>query len=343
MPLDPNARCTVCIPTYNQSVYLRAAVRSVAEQTAPVRLLVSNDASPDDTAEVIAELQRSFELQRTTQGAFEGVNHTVNRGISGHLQWMLREAQTPFILRLDSDDLLHPGYVERLSELLDRYPQAGYAHCAIQEIDSAGGPLQQRRLGRVEAFQDAETSLKKSVQGYQVTANVLLFRREALASVNFGAGSAGVDFVEDYDLSVRLADAGWGNVYAGEVLASYRMWSGDSRPVVGRKLKEIQGLTQIFSGSLREAFNRRGWPLAPLQRRRAQRALACADVLDRGEFRAGEREEMTAALLALGGRASLHRVFGTGTGALAMRRALAARDAARLGTKRWIKQTVFRR
>ena len=50
MPLDDTALCTVCIPTYNQSEYLRKAIKSVALQTAPVRLLVSNDASPDDTA-----------------------------------------------------------------------------------------------------------------------------------------------------------------------------------------------------------------------------------------------------------------------------------------------------
>lgn len=335
MPLDENASCTVCIPTYNQASYLRAAVRSVAEQTAPVRLLVSNDASPDETAEVLAELQRTYR--------FEAVNHPVNRGISGHLQWMLRQPTTPFLMRLDSDDLLHPEYVATLSALLDAYPKAGYAHCAIQEMDGEGKPLHQRRLARTQVYRDADTTLRQSVGGYQVAANLLLFRREALAAVDFGAGSAKLDFVEDYDLSVRLADAGWGNVYAKEVLASYRMWRGDSRPVVKRKLTEVRGLAQIFAGSLTEGFARRGWNLAPLRRRRVQLAVANANVLDRATFDPGEREQMMAALLQLGEAPSLRLLFGAGAGASLIRRTLATGEEARLSAKRVLKQRMFRR
>lgn len=334
MPLDENARCTVCIPTYNQSRYLIEAVKSVAEQTAPVRLIVSNDASPDDTAAVLAELQQQYR--------FEAVNHTVNRGISGNLQWLLRRAETPLIMRLDSDDRLYPGYVAQLSVLMDRYPQAGYAHCAIQEIDAHGSFLKQRRLARSEEYQDAEYTLKRLVYGYQVTANLLMFRRDALAAVDFGAGSAKVDFVEDYDMSVRLADAGWGNVYSSELLGYYRMWSGASRPVVGRKLKEVRGLSQIFSGSLAEAFRRRGWSLAPLRQRRRKLALANADVLDRAEFAPGERESIVEALVALGGSPGLEWAFGDGLLPQAVRRMLALKAAMQQAGKRRIKQILFR-
>jgi cellulose synthase/poly-beta-1,6-N-acetylglucosamine synthase-like glycosyltransferase len=288
MPLSRRACCTVCIPTYNQSKYLQAAVESIAAQTAPVALLVSNDASPDDTAEVIARLTR--------QHTFDAVNHTVNRGISQHLQWLLRQPQTQYIMRLDSDDLLYPEYIATLTALLDRHPSAGYAHCAIQEIDAAGGHRGLRLLARTHEFEDAETALRRSVGGYQVSANVIVFRREALESVNFGGGAENLNFVEDFDLSVRLADAGWGNVYSPQVLAAYRVHEGAERPRVDRKLKEVRGLTTIFSGSLTTAFARRGWDLATLRDRRRQLALDHADILDNGSFAPGERDAMQRAL-----------------------------------------------
>jgi glycosyltransferase involved in cell wall biosynthesis len=335
VPLDQNAQCTVCIPTYNQSRYLREAVISVAAQTAPVRLLVSNDASPDDTRQVIEELQQQY--------SFDAFHHPTNLGISANLQWLLRQPATPFIMRLDSDDLLHPGYIQELSALLERFPEAGYAHCAVREINGEGRTLGERRLARLHPFQDGTASLRASIAGYQVAANILLFRREALQSVNFGAGSAKVNFVEDYDLSIRLADAEWGNVYSGNVLASYRMWSGSSRPVADRKLTEVRGLAHIYAGSLSTAFARRRWSFAPVKRRRILAALQNSEILDRATFAPGQRQEMVDALLALAGMPSLKWIFAETLAARTLRRSLHASGECRLAAKRVVKSIVFRR
>jgi hypothetical protein len=310
-------------------------VKSVAEQTAPVRLLVSNDASPDDTEEVIRELQQQYR--------FDAMHHGQNLGISANLQWLLRQPGTPLIMRLDSDDLLEPEYIRELSELLARFPKAGYAHCAVTEIDGEGRKIGERRLARVQEFQDDTAALRASIKGYQVAANILLFRRDALASVDFGAGSAKLNFVEDYDLSIRLADAGWGNVYSGKVLASYRMWSGSSRPVAGRKLTEVRGVAEIFSGSLSTAFARRGWSLGPVRRRRRKLALLNSEILDRAEFAPGQREEMVVALRQLGDSQMLRWWLGDGIAVRTVRRTATAVTESKLAAKRWIKRVLFRR
>lgn len=310
-------------------------MKSVAEQSAPVRLLVSNDASPDDTEQVINELQKQYK--------FDAFHHRTNLGISANLQWLLRQPTTPLIMRLDSDDLLHPDYIQELSTLLARFPKAGYAHCAVTEIDGEGRRLGERRLARTNEYQDDTASLRASINGYQVAANILLFRRDALQSVNFGAGSAKLNFVEDYDLSIRLADAAWGNVYSGKVLASYRMWSGSSRPVADRKLTEVRGLTQIFSDSLTTAFERRGWSLAPLRRRRIEVAVLNSEILDRAQFDPGQREEMVDALQQLGGSQSFKWFFGESWASRTIRRTAYAVNESKLAIKRWIKSVLFRR
>src|ERR1035437_8407143 len=99
--------------------------------------------------------------------------------------------------------------------LLEAHPRAGYAHGAVQELEKNDRALRIRRLARHSAFQDADDSLRGLTAGFRITANILTFRREALEAVDFLDPS--LRFADDWDLGVRLADGGWGNVYATEV------------------------------------------------------------------------------------------------------------------------------
>ena len=265
-------RTTICIPTYNQSQYVLEAISSALAQTSPVEVYVSNDGSTDDTAAVLAagDLNESVKI----------INHSVNRGIGQNVKWLLQQPTTELIARLDSDDRLNSSYVDALSKLLDRYPKAGYAHCAVEEIDDAGRPGRIRRLARKSGYEDAESSLRNMVLGYKVAANIILFRREALVSADFGAET--LNFAEDYDLCVRIANAGWGNVYSEQVHASYRVWGAPSRQSVLRKISEIQGLCQVYSVSLEQAFLKRDWSVRALKWRRVELALAHSAYFDNG-------------------------------------------------------------
>jgi cellulose synthase/poly-beta-1,6-N-acetylglucosamine synthase-like glycosyltransferase len=211
----------------------------------------------------------------------------------------LQQPKTEFIARLDSDDRLCPTYIEELLALLDAYPQAGYAHCSVQEIDDEGREGNIRRLARKSEYEDADSSLRSMVRGYKIAANILLFRRKALEDACFG--SSAINFAEDYDLCIRIADAGWGNVYCDRVLASYRVWSNSNRRSVARKVSEIQGLHHIFSTSLRDAFHKRGFSSGVLARRRLELALQHSSYLDSETITNSERSLLCAELARLAG------------------------------------------
>ncbi|HTF64155.1 MAG TPA: glycosyltransferase family 2 protein [Edaphobacter sp.] len=264
------SRVTVCIPTYNQSRYVLEAISSAVKQTVPVKVLVSNDGSSDDTALVLANAGLGENVTV--------VNHPKNVGIGKHVNWVLKQPETDLIVRLDSDDILYPAYVAELTALMDRWPKAGYAHCTIQEIDEEGISRKIRRLARGSGYEDAESSLRAMVRGYRVAANIILFRKEALLSAGFG--NPQLNFAEDYDLCVRIADAGWGNVYADQVLAGYRVWRAPNRQSVARKTSEIAGLQSVFCDSLTGAYSKRNWGLSPLKRRRFELALGHSQYLD---------------------------------------------------------------
>ncbi len=287
----------ICIPTYNQSTYLAESVRSACAQTHPVEVWLSDDASTDSTSTVIADLEREFAHLR----AFRQER---NLGMSGNPRWIVSRPRTNYIVKLDSDDRLHTDYVTRLVALLQEHPNAGYGHCAVRQIDGRGTVTRERRLLRPSGYEMPDDALRAAVRGYRVAANICIFRREAMEQVDFYR--ADMNFCDDWDLSVRLADAGWGNVYCDALLADYRVWdAGNVR--ARRKLAEIEGCARVFDHSLLPAFARRGWGTVPLRERRKHLALAHAMVLDAPAFSPDDRKEMVQALQHLGDSPRLRR------------------------------------
>ena len=187
------------------------------------------------------------------------VNQPVNIGMVPNTDAVLRLATGDFIVKLDSDDYLHPNYIETLGNLLLKFPEAGYAHAAVQEIDEQGHLKRRRTLARNTGFYSAQKGLKDAIYGYQVAANIIMFRRSALAEV--GYITARTNFAEDYYLSAVLAAAGFGNVYSIAILSSYRVWNDAGMVRQKRKLAEITALRQVFDEVLEPAYKKRNWVL----------------------------------------------------------------------------------
>src|SRR5437899_3312632 len=110
------SRVDVIIPCYKYGCYLRQCVESLLTQSmADMRILVMDDASPDNTAEVAAELVRQdnrVEVRRhaTNQGHIA----TYNEG----LEWV----KADYVLLISADDALTPGALRRAVRLMDTHP-----------------------------------------------------------------------------------------------------------------------------------------------------------------------------------------------------------------------------
>lgn len=318
----------ICVPTYNQAPYLAHAVRSACAQTyrdsagrAP-EIWISDDASTDETSAVMAQLQAEFPQLKTFRQEH-------NLGMSGNPRWVVQQPRTRYIVKLDSDDILHPDYVRELVKLLQAQPRAGYGHVAVEQIDEAGAVTRVRRLQRVSGFVGADEALRAAVRGYRVAANICIFRRKALESVNFL--KTDMAFCDDWDLSVRLADAGWGNVYCERILAQYRVWEDAEQVRPRRKLDEVEGNIRVFNESLAPAFARRGWDDAPIGAQRRAGALQHASVLDSPLFTPAQRQKLARLLRQLGDGPRLRvrlRAMRAGYGPL-LRWQIKAKDSAR--------------
>jgi glycosyltransferase involved in cell wall biosynthesis len=283
----------ICIPTFNQADYLPAAVESALAQRydGQLEVWVGDDASTDVTPAVLARLGDAHPQLRVCR-------QPRNVGIAVNVTSLLRRPRTELIVRLDSDDELEPGFLAALVPAMVAEGAAGYGHSAVIEIDAAGAAGAERRLARASGFQPAEAALRGALSGYRTVANVLIFRRAALEQLDFYEGRP--EFVEDYDLAVRMADAGYGNVYIDESLARYRVWEDDAGTRSRRKPAQLAGYIRIFEEAIEPAWRRRGWSLRPVRRRR--RALAahhCAHCFG-PQYSAGERRRLVELLRRLG-------------------------------------------
>ncbi|MGN6753542.1 MAG: glycosyltransferase family 2 protein, partial [Intrasporangium sp.] len=115
---------SVVIPCYRYGHFLEAAVSSVLDdqEGVDVRVLIIDDASPDDSALVaraIAERRPEVEV----------IVHEVNRGnIATYNEGLLEWADGDYTLLLSADDRATPGALRRARDLLDAHPEVGFVY-----------------------------------------------------------------------------------------------------------------------------------------------------------------------------------------------------------------------
>lgn len=115
----------VVIPCYNYGEYLRVCVNSaLSQEDVDVRVLIIDDCSSDNTAEIGQELAAAdsrVELRR----------HTVNMGhIATYNEGVIDWSSGRYVVLLSADDLLAPGALGRAIQIMDEDQSVGlvYGH-----------------------------------------------------------------------------------------------------------------------------------------------------------------------------------------------------------------------
>ncbi len=113
-------RVDVAVPCYRYAHFLKECVASILSQPGvEVRVCIIDDASPDDTPAVAAELAASDDRVTVRRhGSNRGHIVTYNEG----LDW----ATGDYLLLLSADDVLVPGALTRAVRVLEAYPQVSF-------------------------------------------------------------------------------------------------------------------------------------------------------------------------------------------------------------------------
>lgn len=114
----PDAPVTVVIPCFRCTKTIRRAVISVTNQTRkPVEIVMVDDASPDDTLNVLYELQREF------PSWIKIIPSPKNLGPASARNAGWDVATQPFIAFLDADDAWHPKKIEIQYHYMLKHPR----------------------------------------------------------------------------------------------------------------------------------------------------------------------------------------------------------------------------
>jgi glycosyltransferase involved in cell wall biosynthesis len=224
---------SVVIPTYNRSKLLRMAVDSVLAQTYPhIEVIVVDDGSTDDTAEVMAQYAGRVTYLRQ---ANEGVAAARNGGI--------RAASGDYVTCLDDDDLILPTKIERQVQVLASRPGVGLVHCRFYFADEDGNYLH-----KVGLLPEGEV-LHKLVHSNFVWASAPLIPRRCFDQVGlFDEEIPSV--VADWDMWLRIAQAGFPFACVQEPLGAYRIHSDGMMSNVAELEHGIFAvLEKVFSNS----------------------------------------------------------------------------------------------
>ncbi len=115
MPTPDVPWLSVLVPVYKVEPYIRACLDSVLSQAdAGVEIVVVDDASPDRSMDVVRQ------LQQVHPDRIRCLVHPVNRGLSAARNTALDAARGDHVWFLDSDDVLMPGAIAQLREVLER-------------------------------------------------------------------------------------------------------------------------------------------------------------------------------------------------------------------------------
>jgi glycosyltransferase involved in cell wall biosynthesis len=204
---------TVLIPNYNYGDYIGKAIDSVFAQDYPaIELVIVDDGSTDDSVAAIdKKLKENNSLHRTKLIVLEK-----NRGKLGAINAAIDQLNGEYLITLDADDWLSPGYAARcITELRQRRlrdPNLGFIYSDCNLVDQNGDSL---HLGRSTTF---KRSLVEKLSFLPEPA--LILTRAFTAVMPFDET---IRVATKHHKWCRVVNNGWTGYHIAEPLFYYRM------------------------------------------------------------------------------------------------------------------------
>lgn len=194
MPRNKQPRVSVVIPNYNRAGDLQRCLDSLVAQTFDdFEVLVCDDGSTDNSAEVAADFADRLDLRFETAENFGGPARPRNRGIA--------RARAPFVAFLDSDDWWTPGKLANCVPVLE----AG-ADVVYHDLYIARSQHQQEFNARVESTPPRVPMFQSLLcTGISIPNSSAVVRKSLLEQIGGVCEDRELISVEDYDTWLCLA------------------------------------------------------------------------------------------------------------------------------------------
>jgi len=251
---------SIIMLTWNQLEFTQACLESLALNTPePYQLIMVDNGSSDGTVQWLRE-------QAGADSRIIVIENSTNRGFAAGCNQGISVAQGEFILLLNNDTVVTPGWLSGMRELFDRYPDAGIvgpmtnSASGIQVVADIG----YHQPGELPSWSDKFRELHRYrvIPQRRIVGFCMLFRsslpgRIGLLDESFGSGN-----YEDDDYCLRTELAGYRNLVAGDVFIHHEggaTFSGNrlQRDSENRKNRTI--FKQKWEPALLEESQLRKW------------------------------------------------------------------------------------
>jgi len=220
---------SVIIPTYNCSGFLAESIRSVLAQTfGSLEVVVVDDGSTDDTAEVVAGFESRVRYV-----------HQNNSGTAAARNTGIRNARADVIAFLDHDDLWLPGKLEQQMPVLTSDTAIGMVFCGRQFFNTYTGEITsihpaEAELGVHDFLAHDTIALQSAIVPRSVFERVGLFDETLLGT-------------DDWEMCIRIAER-YRVVGVPDVLVNIRGHSGQQGIMSDRMFTNSMRVLEKHSG-----------------------------------------------------------------------------------------------
>lgn len=199
------ALVSIITPSFNQSRYLEATIRSVLSQDHPrIEYILVDGGSTDGSVDVIKKYadRLAWWVSEKDRGQTDAINKGFARATGDILAW------------INSDDTYEPGAVATAVNYLQAHPEVGMVYADCNYINEDG-----RVIGK---FPAAQTDLPRLRTGYvHIPQQTMFFRADLWKRL--GPLDPSFYFAMDYDLWTRIAQHAELKYLAGQVWANFRI------------------------------------------------------------------------------------------------------------------------
>lgn len=191
---------SVVIPCYNHAKYLHRAVDSVVAQTyGDIEIIIVNDGSTDNSADVARQLIEQYPDSRIelVEQERQGAPRARNAGIAA--------SHGEYLLLLDVDDTIEPQMLAETVAEMSTDPECGIVYTYTRHrVDPDDPPREEMEDGEVQEYGDYDFAdwVRRNPQLDACS----LVRREAFEATG---GFDPDQFAEDLDLWLGITKRGW--------------------------------------------------------------------------------------------------------------------------------------
>lgn len=242
---------SIIIPCFNHGKYLLEALASLENcDDSLFEAIIINDGSTEPgTLKILDEVGEKYK-----------VIHQKNGGLCAARNAGIAKANGRYILPLDADNRIYPGYLAHGIPILDANLEVAVVYGKRDFFGDTNG---------AELFQPGEFDLARLAVGNYIDACAVI-RKTALAECGYYATDLPEQGLEDWDLWLSIASKGWKFHFLDEVVYSYRfrptsmartmVASGDAEKNTAYiAAKHAMLFRKILTNQYFELKRRRGW------------------------------------------------------------------------------------